>query len=365
MLSLPLLVIGLSGALLSFRPTLQQWSYPTVYQVEASSERLSASAVAQHIQQAFPEATIFHTSAFQKAGRAWIVYSSEGRLVADPYTGSVRAAPEGDWTDTLEQVHRSLAGGTAGRYVVGGSSLGLVLLICSGLWLWWPTWRGTLRRWFRRGDTLSWHNVAGLVSTPLLVLMALTGITLTFSVVMPFVFWMTGSPALPEAPEAETLPGRTPITLAQAVDTAQAALPGAVVTAFGGSADGGAYKVHLGYPGELNDHGWERMYVDPYRGTILRHVDTYSHSAGSIYKQTWWQLHTGEFSGGTGRVVWALASLMLPLLIVTGLLQWWKKQRVKRGKQRMSPTPAERPANVKPVSSEHVGQGATAAEGKS
>ena len=68
------------------------------------------------------------------------------------------------------------------------------------------------------------------------------------------------------------------------------------------------------------------MWVDPYSGDLLQTLDTYEHSAGSIYQHSWWQFHSGEFFGFPGRLVWAVACFLFPLIAVTGVIRWWKKR---------------------------------------
>ena len=327
---LPLFAVGLTGGVLAFRPELQQWTLPNLYKVELQGDRLSPGEAVGRIRQAFPETTLLHTTAFKDKGRAWITYTPDGRLITDPYSGEVQRV-SGDWTDGVERIHRALAAGEVGRYIVGGASIILVLLSISGLVLWWPMRKGTLRRFFRKGSALGWHNVTGLATLPLLVVMAFTGITLTFgSVVMPLVFFATSSSELAEKPTSAASAEADSISLVDALDIARQEAPDATITAFAEPWDkDDVYKIHLGYPGELNEHGWERLFIDPAGGAIVGRLDTYDHSLGSIYKHTWFQAHTGELFGPVGRVIWSAASLFLPLLFITGVVRWWKKKKGK------------------------------------
>ena len=325
---LPLLVVGLTGGILAFRPELQQWTLPQLYEVEAQGERLPPEEVARRMKEAYPETTLLHTTAFKEEGRAWITYIGGGRLIVDPYTGEARQAT-GDWTKVMEQVHRNLTAGTIGRYIVGGSSLLLILISLSGFVLWWPMRGGTIRRFFRKQSALGWHNVAGLASLPLILVMALTGITLTFGgVVIPIVFTVTGSPPLPDKPTSTASASADAISLVEAIQVAQHEVPDATITGFAEPwSEDDVYKIHLGHPGELNRHGWEKLFIDPQNGAVVGRLDAYGHSLGSIYKHAWGQVHTGELFGLFGRMTWGIASLFLPLLFVTGVIRWWKKHR--------------------------------------
>lgn len=329
--TLPIVVIAVTGVLLAFGPHLQAWTSPDVYAVEGET-RMEATTVLRKLTAQYPDTDIHHLSMFQGEMRPWIGYVSRGKenfqLLVDPTTAHISTVTEAGWMDTVEHLHRTLTLGSIGRYVVGGSTIILVLLLVSGLYLWLPMWRGTFRRWIQRGTALGWHNAVGAVTLPLLLIMGVTGLTLTFApTFMEGVFAITGSPELPDASSVTKQADTISVSLADAVTVGQTAHPGTVVTAVQQGGTSAPHEVHLARPHSANPHGWIRLWVDPHSGEILQTVDTYAHSVGSIYKQTWWQWHTGAFFGLSGRILWALACLMLPLLAVTGAYRWWKKRR--------------------------------------
>lgn len=77
---------------------------------------------------------------------------------------------------------------TVARLITGGSTVALVFLVVSGLFLWWPRrWtRSALRAivvpaWGRRGKArdFNWHNSLGFWAAPVLLAVALTGVWLS------------------------------------------------------------------------------------------------------------------------------------------------------------------------------------------
>jgi uncharacterized iron-regulated membrane protein len=323
---LPLIAVAVTGGILGFQQEIEVLTHPEIFEVHAAGDRLSAAEVARKMKAEYPGITIFHTAVFQDPSRAWITYSSEGKLATDPYSGAIHIVPEGWWIDTVEQIHRSLTAGTVGRYVVGVSSALLLILLGTGVWLWIPMIRGTLTRWWARGTALAWHNVVGVATLPLMAAMAVTGITLTFQL-MPAVYWATGSPPF-EQPKVERTADDEVIPIAEAIETARGVYPDLILTGFKEPWDSTqAHRVSFARPDTWNDRGWLQVYIHPNTGEVVETVDTYVHSAGSVYQHTFFQFHTGEFFGLSGRVLWALASFLLPLIMGTGVYRWWKKQR--------------------------------------
>lgn len=328
---LPLAIVALTGGVLALDAELRALSYPTIYDVAADGDRMAPVEAARLLERTYPDASIIYVGTTPAPGTAWTVHSSAGPLVIDPYERVVRPAPEdGGWIDVVEQWHRALAMGTPGRYVVAGASIVLLILIATGLWLWVPMWRGTFRRWWRKQSALGWHNLLGLGTLPLIAVMALTGVMLTFNLA-PYVYPLTGTPAV-EEPVVETASEKASIPLSRAVAQARAAHPDAVVTAFASPWNPSQpIRVFLARPGDAHPQGWLRVYVHPTTGRVMKTIDRYEHSFASIIEQVWFQFHTGGFFGLAGRIVWGLASILLPVIAGTGLWRWWtKRQAVRR-----------------------------------
>ncbi len=324
--AMPLIAVAVTGSILGFRQEIQVMTHPEIFEVHAEGDRLPAADAARKMETKYPGITIFHTAVFQDPSRAWITFSTEGKLATNPYTGAINKVPEDQWIDTVEQIHRSLTAGTVGIYIVGISSALLLLLLGTGAWLWIPMIRGTLTRWWKRGTALAWHNVVGVATLPLLAAMAFTGITITFQL-MPTVYQVTGSPQF-EQPKVARTADNEMISIAEAVETARGIYPDLILTGFKMPWDSTqAHRVSFSRPGNWNDRGWLQVYIHPNTGEVVETVDTYAHSAGSVYQHSFFQFHTGEFFGLSGRIIWALASFLLPLIVGTGIYRWWKKQR--------------------------------------
>ncbi|MEX2591851.1 MAG: PepSY-associated TM helix domain-containing protein [Anditalea sp.] len=331
---IPLLIVGLTGALLAFTPEIQRWDQPEFYRIEAKGKRMPQAQLVHKIKESYPNTRLNHISMFEEPEKPWTVFASgpvDGkkrfhRMHINPYNGDIQIdITNGGWAQWIESLHRNLTVGQLGRYIVGVSSALLIIISLSGLYLWIPFRKGSWRRLMDKGDALSWHNWTGIAVFPVLIVMAFTGITLTFrEPVLHLVYGITASPELPPPPES-TVPSISsqPISCKEAVTIFQQTFPDRIITGFSepGNAKG-AYLLHWGYEDDLNPHAWGKSYLDQYSGMVLGEINHYEHSLGAMYQQTWWMFHTGEFFGTAGRFVWALFSLTLPLLFLTGLVRW-------------------------------------------
>jgi sulfite reductase (NADPH) flavoprotein alpha-component len=339
--ALPVTAVAVTGAALAFAPELHRWDQPELYRVESSGERMAPEEIVRRVRTEYPDAEIYQISLFEERDRpatTWLTGTTRSgverffRLHVDPFTGRVAEdTTDGGIVGLTERVHRTLAAGETGRWVVTVSSLALVLVSLVGLYLWWPMRRTAVRRFLDRRGALEWHNVVGLLVLPLFVVMGFTGLQLPLQDVMnPTIRTVTGSPPPPGTPGSGPPAGgdSTTVGLANAGEVVAAAYPDSRIPGFGeAGGDAGSYRVNVKEPDDSNPRGWERVFVDRYSGEILERRDTYAYSPASAYQQAWFQLHTGEFFGDPGRTLWALACLLVPVMAGTGLVIWLRKRR--------------------------------------
>jgi uncharacterized iron-regulated membrane protein len=69
--------------------------------------------------------------------------------------------------------------------------------------------------------------------------------------------------------------------------------------------------------------------VDQYSGKILHIADPNTGSAGDVFTQWQWPLHSGQAFGWTGRILVFLSGLACPILFVTGVIRWLQKRKAK------------------------------------
>lgn len=204
-----LIVVGLTGAILSFEPELSRAMNPAVLSVTPQGTALPPDGLIQRIEAAAPRKRIASlTLASRPEESARVMFApeppakrGESRYV-NPYTGELLGKPAGEgFFRTVIQLHRYLASGDIGKHIVGASTLGVVYLALSGLYLRWPVnifnWRSWLAlRWLLKGRAFWWelHSVLGTWMLVVYLFAALTGLYWSYDWYRDALFAVTGAP---------------------------------------------------------------------------------------------------------------------------------------------------------------------------
>ncbi len=336
---IPLVLISISGMILVLTPELQRWMHPQYYNLQVSETVLSTPNIIEIIKQQHPTIRLNYTAVPEDPRSAYLSFASEGegdmrrgfRLYFNQYTGSIMIDEGEDLTllQFIEQFHRSLLLGDWGYYLVAILSIILMIVMLVGIYLWLPMRRNTLRRLHRKGDALSWHNVTGLLLAPILLIIAFTGVTLTFGkYIMPVVYTVTLSAPKPVEPQSQLLQDRKPIGLQKAVEIVMDRLTeNKSISAFMEASDNqGAYKIQVKTLGNMHPVGWEQYWIDQYTGDIIEFRNVWQSSAGMIYEHSWWAVHTGLVFDLPLRILWGLIAGTPLFFFITGLLIYKRKR---------------------------------------
>jgi uncharacterized iron-regulated membrane protein len=319
---------GITGASVAFRHEIDHALNPALFKappafVEAPVDRVLARAVEDRGGQAtmvtFP----------REAGEAFVVDLADGREVfVDPAGERVlgeRVADEALMAVVL-RLHRTLLAGEAGKTVVGGASLALLLLVLSGLVLRVPR-RGPARRRTAR----DWHELLGLWATVTLAISTITGATFAFKAqAIPAIAWLTRS----EPVKPPKLPATEPVAMdtANAVASARRLYPDGRVMALRLPKEAGQpARVDLKRAGDPHPYGRTWVWVAPSDGRVLTTVAPETaprvHWAYTILN---YPLHTGELWGLPGRVAMGVSGLTPAVLFATGCWLFWKRNARRR-----------------------------------
>ena len=197
---LVLAVVGLTGAFLSFEDDILEWMNPGVLTVAARDDAplLTPQQLIDAVKAADPAASINAVTVAEPGHPASVGLAPAGgqgrgrQMLLDPYTGAELGEPAGRaFFQFSEQLHRWLVmpGGNqgVGKIIVGVSTIILIYLVLSGLYLRWPLLWTRLRIWLKpnfkaKGRALWWsiHAVFGTWVLVLYLVMGLTGLWWSF-----------------------------------------------------------------------------------------------------------------------------------------------------------------------------------------
>lgn len=240
--------------------------------------------------------------------------------------------------------HLFIAGGL-GRELVGWLGVALLVLGCSGLYLWWPRpgqWKAafTIRRGARRLRLhRDLHGAVGIWSLLLFMLVNFTGVCLSFpqqiSSAVNAVWPGRDMRAAMFQARVEPVRGATPITVDAAVALARAQVPDArFLNAFLAIRPDQAVRVGLILSGHIEGAPIITVIIDPGRQKVIDVFDPRTMTTGESIVAWQRALHYGIGLGGAYKFLVFVSGVIIPVFAVTGSLMWWIKRRNRRAGER-------------------------------
>ncbi|MGU9829197.1 PepSY-associated TM helix domain-containing protein [Pseudomonas sp. LF242] len=371
-----MVLLALTGIIYLFKPQLDPLMYADLLTVQSAEHALSADEQLQRAQAAFPQGKISkYLPPADATSSAQFVMHDNGREVAvfvDPYRGTVLG--EQDVKYNLQAIARALHGelmiGTVGDRLVELAAGWGVMLVVSGLYLWWPRGKssaGVLWPRFNARGRVFWrdmHAVAGFWGAAFLLVMLLSGMTWTgfwgkqYAALwnrFPAAMWntvpqsdqqarslntasqqtvpwaMENTPMPMSGDHAEHMnhgamhsgPAAPTVRLQQVVDLANARQvePGYSIT-LPSTADG-VFTVAVFANDPRND---ATLHVDQYTGKVLADVRWEHYNTVARATETGVMLHEGKMFGWVNQLIVLLICLMILLSAVSGVVIWWKRR---------------------------------------
>ncbi len=323
-----LLILGVSGSVMAFSDEIDCLLHPSLFKVVPEGQPLSLSQLASSAASALHAGESIGTcvpTTRADATYSFIVFGTHHRIprqiFVDQYTGRVVGSLSAvRFTSIMKALH-IVAGG------LGCSSIILVFLVLSGLYLWWP------RKQIKIGlsgnvQRLSFdlHNCIGLFASLFLFLFAVTGIYMVFG---PPAYAITSKPVKQPAFSTPQV-GLKPVSLDIVAAAAKDALPGATVLWIViPRQPREAYFVKMRFPEDRSDNGSSAVWIDQFSGKVLTVANSRAVPLENKLQTMSRVIHTGDVFGNGGRAFAAFMSLILVLQTVTGLLLWWNRRRRK------------------------------------
>jgi uncharacterized iron-regulated membrane protein len=330
-------ILAVTGSLLGFQERVDHALHVQLYEVMPAPQCLPLSEVISSVQRAFPSDDIVAVTMPMSPRDAWEVALPSGIASVDPHTGRVLGLRQRGtaFVGVIRQIHVSLACGRVGRTAVRWIDFAALILLLSGIQLWWPVRRiGIRRKSFPGGQVPAarrfWfdvHNSAGGLSFVLLVVLVATGAVLNCEgSVARLVARFSRTDARPAAVVVQPA-GDTPyLSPDRALAIAKAASPRGAPTRIQMPAYGGSYKIDVTIARRFGPDATDVLTLDPYTGSILADDSSRDASLAERVLTTTAALHTGAFFGDAGRAAMALASLLVALQAWSGAMMLWKRR---------------------------------------
>jgi uncharacterized iron-regulated membrane protein len=240
--------------------------------------------------------------------------------------------------------HVFIAGGL-GREIVGWLGVAMLVLGCSGLYLWWPRagqWKAafTVRR-TAKGIRFNreLHGAVGIWSLVLFMVVNFTGVYLAFpqqiSAAVNTVWPGRDMRAAQFQARVEPMRGATPIGVDEALALARERVPDArFLNAFLPTRPDQALRIGMIRQGHGEGAPAITVIIDPWRKTVVDVFDPRTLSTGESIIAWQRALHYGQGLGGGYKFLVFVSGVIIPIFAVTGFLMWWLKRRNRRAGER-------------------------------
>jgi hypothetical protein len=370
-----LIILTLSGAIYLFDLEFDGWWNRESQTVAAGAAVLPLARQEALISAAYPGGEMRRVRLPRSPQEAsiWTVQTRAGKIedvYLDPYRGEITgtADPALQPMNLVRKVHGTLLGGEVGSYVVELVACWTLVMMATGIWLWWP------RKWKAKGVVVPrlsatgrrfWrdlHSIPAIFNAAFVILLVLTGLPWSafwgpqfarLGEVVPFV---AASPNFKAAPQADGGRAADPHAMHKA-KAADPKLPWAIQhsvmpagTGMGGAGIADMERLlpaldmprwgsgaRITYPHEAGDafilsyvpdkaEGQRTIYVDPANGRILGNIGWADYSP--VAKAVEWGVmtHMGRQYGLANQLANLAVCLLLVGSTLAGMTLWWTRR---------------------------------------
>lgn len=357
-------VISLTGCILAFEQEIRDMTGSYRFSQARPGAYLPPSVLKKAAEKALPgkqaNGVLYH-----EPGRSAEVgfYQADPEfyfvVFLDPYSGEVKKV----WDEDEDFFHFILHGHyylwlpeKVGQPVVASATLVFLVMLVSGLVLWWPKNKSAARQRFSVKWSAAWrrknydlHNVLGFYVMLVGLVFAVTGLVWGFQWFSQGLYTMTGGKGsdvyvIPPSDTTRVAIGssfapdkawyilRKHYPQTQAMNISFPTTKGESIFSYVNFREGTYYKVDYVY---FDQCSLKEIQADgPYAG---KYADA---SPAKKFRRMNYDLHVGAIWGLPGKILMFFASLICASLPVTGTLIWWgrrkKSPRVRKATQRVT-----------------------------
>lgn len=269
-------------------------------------------------------------------------------VMINPYSGKVTGIIDykHNFFSIVKSIHWSLLLNDAyGQPIVGWSVVIFVIMLITGLIMWWPKkWNKSTRdksfkiKWkagFKRVN-YDLHNVLGFYAMIIALVVALTGMVWAFTWFEATVYVVaSGTTTPPDRSLHESVKGTAALTgnpLDIAFEKALPMLKGSRrVFIYPASGEKGV-NVIGGYKGKETYYGSDELQFDQYSAKLLGRRNDKHRNRGERLIAMNYDIHVGAIAGLAGKILAFIISFICASLPVTGFYVWWGKQKKSKKK---------------------------------
>ena len=278
----------------------------------------------------------------------YIIYKS---VYVNPFSGAIEGVydEKNSFFNIIKFIHWSfLLKGEWGTYVVGIPTLIFVIMLITGILLWWPKNKKARKQrfWFQWKNLKNWrrknydlHSILGFYASFIALIAATTGLFYAFYFVQALLYFTFsgGETTYPNFDHYKTtapIESRNAHTLDKVASKVEECYP-----------DAYGYSIDLGHE-HLDDHEHPNFSVfikqlsysyhknhsiifDENSGEMLHNYSHDDKNFGEKVVAANYDIHVGAILGIWGKILAFIGSLLCASLPITGFLVWWGRRNKK------------------------------------
>ncbi len=347
--------LGITGCILAFEHEIKSVTQPFLYVEESKKPALPPSRLQQIATAALPGKTL-HSIAYPEKGKSAqaIFYNADPEYYyiayINQYTGQVLKVRDenADFFRIVIMGHFYLwLPPEIGQPIVATATLIFLIMLISGLILWWPRNKAARKQRFSvkwnasfKRKNYDLHNVLGFYMTWAAIFIAVTGLVWGFQWFAKSLYFVTsGGKEMVEFYESAS---KKPVA---ALNASEPAIDKIWQKMNAEHPDAAVIEVHVPYNDSVAIEAVANPDVDTYWKSDYRYFDQYSlkeidvkhpygryanTSAADKIMRMNYDVHTGAVWGIAGKTIAFFASLIAASLPVTGFLIWRGRHRKKK-----------------------------------
>ena len=256
------------------------------------------------------------------------------KVYIDPYSGNVlkNENTEYEFFNLMLNIHWSLLlADRIGQNVVGVATLVFIIMLITGMVLWWPRNRKALKQrvWFRWKRASTWkrknydlHNILGFYVSSLAFIIAITGLMWAYQWINHGIIYLADIPE--RSYKQENLKPKITITdsnlpLESIKSQLKRRYSNFEVHYFGLDRCDNVVSVYS----EVSNTMIEESSFDMNTGKLTEYHPWGNNSNGQKLSKLQYNIHVGKILGMPGKVLAFFSSLIITTLPITGFMIWW------------------------------------------
>ncbi|MFY0654724.1 MAG: PepSY domain-containing protein [Cyclobacteriaceae bacterium] len=339
-------IIAFSGAILSWQPELKSIVFKQKIDIQ-NKPFVLPSDLKKTMDAEFPKGD-YRTAFFRDKDRTCevLLYGQGTYYIAqlNPYTAELIHLQDMNkgWLSVVVKLHRNLMLGKFGRQVVHWVTLAFLVLMITGLVIWWPVNKSGAKdrltlKWGVSPKKLNYdlHNVLGFYATWISIFAVVTGLFWGFEMVKGSLKYVTGETGVVyEKPKSEVVVDRKETNQFKIMDSLTLVYRNKYPTLYFRISNPHteddpirAVLIKPGAMGEANMHFYHNRYTgEEIRGNFMHgpgdQISTYERLHSMVY-----DIHFGSIAGFPGRLLVFFATLIASSLPITGFIVWLGKRK--------------------------------------